>query len=532
MSPHSIPTLIGGSVVLFLGLFVFIKNRRSPINISFLLFSLSISFWLFGYTAAYSVKEEAIATFFCRLACVSAMFTAPTFYHLITNLLKIKGERGFVTLSYLAMVALTPLFLFSNYFLVGTYRYFWGNYSKAGPLHPLYLVIFFTIFSRVLFILFSKYREYEKSTPIEATRIKYLLIAILAGLLGAIDYLPKYGIAIYPFGFAFEILLAAIIAYTIIKYRLMDIEVVIRKGLVYSSLITLITLIYLLTILLLERIFQGVIGYKSLPLTIAAACVIAILFQPLKNKIQSFVDKYFFKGTREEVARENERLMEEIRRSERLRSVGTLAAGMAHEIKNPLSAIKTFAEYLPVKYEDKVFREKFNSIVTKEVDKINHIVSQLLDFSKPIPLTIKETDIHILIDETVNLLSNDLLKRKIELKRDYQAGDGVIKIDPLQLKQALLNMFLNAIDAINSDGVIHIQTYRENNKFFLRISDTGCGISKEKLSHIFDPFYSTKEKGTGLGLSVVHRIVKDHGGSIHAESHPGSGSTFLLKLRC
>ena len=532
MNPHSIPTLIGGAVVLFLGLFVFLKNRKSPINISFLLFSLSISFWLFGYTAAYSVKEDTISTFFCRLACVSAMFTAPTFYHLITNLLKIKDERRFVALSYLAMIAFTPLFLFTNYFLTGTYKYFWGTYSKAGPLHPLYLIIFFSIFLRVLFILFSKYREYEKSTSIEATRIKYLLIAILAGLLGAIDYLPKYGIEIYPFGFAFEILLAAIIAYTIIKYRLMDIEVVIRKGLVYSSLITLISVIYLLTILLLERIFQGVIGYKSLPLTIAAACVIAILFQPLKNKIQYFVDKHFFRGTQGEIVRENKRLMEEIRRTERLRSVGTLAAGMAHEIKNPLSAIKTFAEYLPVKYEDKTFREKFHSIITKEVDKINHIVSQLLDFSKPSPLTIKETDIHILIDETVNLLNNDLLRRKIELKREYQTSNSVAKIDPLQLKQALLNMFLNAIDAINSDGSIHVQTYRNNGKFFLKISDTGCGISKEKLPHIFDPFYSTKEKGTGLGLSIVHRIIKDHGGSIHVESHPESGSTFTLKLGC
>jgi len=323
---------------------------------------------------------------------------------------------------------------------------------------------------------------------------------------------------------------ALITAYAIIKYRLMDINIIIRKGLIYSALVTLITTIYFIVILLTERLFKGIVGYTSFFSTVIAISIIAFLFQPLKNKIQSFIDKYFFKGTQEEMARENERLMEEIQRTERLRSVGTLAAGMAHEIKNPLSAIKTFTEYLPQKHNDPEFVDKFHRIVSMETEKINDIVQQLLDFSKPKPLHLEEVHLHDIIDGTLHLLSKDLINRRVDMQRSYDNELSKIYGDRTQLEQVFLNIFLNAIEAMVNGGNLGVATQRTNKWFTVKISDTGVGISRDQLHRVFDPFFSTKTNGTGLGLSIVHGIIKKHGGSVEIESVVGKGSTFIIKL--
>ncbi|MDB4349781.1 ATP-binding protein, partial [Omnitrophica bacterium] len=228
--------------------------------------------------------------------------------------------------------------------------------------------------------------------------------------------------------------------------------------------------------------------------------------------------------------RENIRLREELQRSEKLKAVGTLAAGMAHEIKNPLSAIKTFTEYLPEKHNDPSFRDKFKRIVGSEVEKINNIVGQVLDFAKPKPLSLKKTDMHVLLDDTLSLLSNDLLQKRINVVKEYVSSKLNVDVDPNQLKQAFLNIFLNAIDAMPKGGSLTISTAKKNNNIAISVQDTGCGIPKKNIPHLFDPFYSNKEGSTGLGLSIVHGIIKKHNGSIVVESGEGKGSKFIVKL--
>ncbi len=231
------------------------------------------------------------------------------------------------------------------------------------------------------------------------------------------------------------------------------------------------------------------------------------------------------------LAKENERLMEEIRRGDRLKAVATLAAGMAHEIKNPLTSIKTFTEYLDTKYNDESFRDKFKRIVGGEVDKINTIVGHLLDFAKPKPLSLQKVDIYNAIDETLSLLSNDFIKKRIDIVREYNTKElSTINADPNRLKQAFLNLFLNAMDAMKNGGKMIVNTRLSGNNLEITIEDTGSGIPKKDIPHIFDPFYSTKENGTGLGLSIVYGIIKEHGGSITCESEVGKGTKFIITL--
>jgi two-component system sensor histidine kinase HydH len=274
------------------------------------------------------------------------------------------------------------------------------------------------------------------------------------------------------------------------------------------------------------------LGIRSIFIALGVFTVIALCFKPLERKIQELIDKLLFKKTRETLEAENRLLLEEVQKQDRLRSIATLAAGMAHEIKNPLTTIKTFAEYRPDKYDDPDFRKKFSKIAVDEVERVNHIVGQLLDFAKPKAPDLKPTRIEGVIDETLDLLSNNLLKARIQIAKEYSPTPEV-PVDRNQMKQVFLNLFLNSIHAMPQGGVLTVATSSNGSKPGIRISvrDTGKGIAKEHLSHIFDPFYTTNsESGTGLGLAIVYGIVKEHGGTIRASSEEGKGAEFEIRL--
>ncbi|MBI3616507.1 MAG: GAF domain-containing protein, partial [Candidatus Omnitrophica bacterium] len=242
MSPYSIPPLIGAIFSILIGFFVLSKNRHSQNNLSFFFFCLSVFVWLFGYTIVYSTQDATLALFFCRVACAGACFTAPAFYHFSVSFLDLKKERRFVLLAYLTMGLIASFSLVSPYFLSGTWRYYWGYYSKAGLLHPIYLVIFFGMFGRGFYLL-SKEIIKGGHTRTRKLQLQYVFIAYVIALMGAIDYIPKYGVEFYPFGFTLEILFLFIVAYAILRYRLLDINVVMTRmalfAVVYIPLLVL-----------------------------------------------------------------------------------------------------------------------------------------------------------------------------------------------------------------------------------------------------------------------------------------------------
>ena len=324
--------------------------------------------------------------------------------------------------------------------------------------------------------------------------------------------------------------------FVILKYNLMDINIIIRKSLIYSLLVTTITLIFLISVLISERLFHRIIHYQNIATSIIMASLIALIFIPLKNKIQDLVDRAFFNATPMEMSQQNEQLRQEITHSERMKSIAILASGMAHEIKNPLTPIKTFSEQLPSRLDDKEFLLKFSRIINKEVDRIDSLVQELLNFAKPSPPELKEVNIHQLIEQTLDLLNNEIIRHKINLNASFENKNILIHIDPQQIKQALLNIFLNAIEAMPNNGTLNISTSvvvrseATKQSLIIEITDTGCGINPKDLSHIFDPFFSKKNHGTGLGLSITHEIIKNHNGIIFTESELGKGTTFKIEL--
>ena len=242
---------------------------------------------------------------------------------------------------------------------------------------------------------------------------------------------------------------------------------------------------------------------------------------------------------------ELKKLEQQIRRTDRLASLGTLAAGMAHEIKNPLVSMKTFTQLLPERYDDPDFRETFSRLLGDEVTRIDRIVNQLLRFARPTKPSLAPLKLHIVVDNTLNLVKQQLRQHNISLIREYHAETDTILGDSDMLVQALLNFFLNAIDAMDERGELKVSTRIikepthqfdlwgqpvESTRLRLTISDTGKGIAKENLIHVFDPFFTTKASGTGLGLSVSHGIIHEHDGVIDVESEPGQGTSFHLNF--
>jgi two-component system sensor histidine kinase HydH len=218
--------------------------------------------------------------------------------------------------------------------------------------------------------------------------------------------------------------------------------------------------------------------------------------------------------------REIKHLEEKIRRSEKMAAVGKLAAGVAHEIRNPLSSIKGFAKFLSHSLSDRPREQEYAGIMAKEVDRINSVVTDLLTFARPLKFEPVPTDVAELVEHTVRLVEADARRQHVDIHRRIMPGLKKSLLDANQITQALLNLLLNSFGEVDSGGTITVGAEHNGFQRELKIwvEDNGPGIPKNLMDKIFDPFYTTKDKGTGLGLAIVHKIAENHGAEILVES--------------
>jgi two-component system sensor histidine kinase HydH len=233
---------------------------------------------------------------------------------------------------------------------------------------------------------------------------------------------------------------------------------------------------------------------------------------------------------------EIKRLEAQVRRTEKLAAIGRLAAGVAHEIRNPLSSIRGFAYLLGRGHEKETPEREYADVMVREIDRINHVVSDLLNFSRPMKLEPESTKLADLIDHVVSLVSADAKTLGITISIDCEADLPPLWLDPNQITQALLNLMLNAINAIETEGVVEIRASLDHagEGFEIQVTDSGPGIDPGVQEKIFEPFFTTRERGTGLGLAMVRKIAENHDGGVSVESPlPGksSGTRFTLFLR-
>ena len=285
----------------------------------------------------------------------------------------------------------------------------------------------------------------------------------------------------------------------------------------------------------------------------AAVCVPSLMEGKLKGFLmlgeklsgdmyaQEDLDMFTALAKQAAMAVENAEAYEELRntrdqlvQAERLSTIGRFAADMAHEIKNPLQALKTFFELLPMKYDRPDFREGFSQIARQEVERIDHFVRQLATYTNPKPPKFQTVELHQVVDGVLALLENDIANRRIELRKGYSRNGLTVEADRDQMKQVFLNLVMNSVEAMSPEegktNQLEIIAYPDGKTLVAKVRDTGCGIPPERLSSLFTPFTSTKEKGTGLGLSIVQSILWAHHGDVKVESEVGRGTTITITL--
>jgi signal transduction histidine kinase len=414
----------------------------------------------------------------------------------------------------------TPLFVADVRPMLG-FRF----YPEAGMVYP-----YFAIFVLICFVYgtFRLILSYRNSMGARRNQLLYVMIAVLIGFLGGITaFFPIWGVH-FPVLSHFALpLYVMIVIYAIVKHKLLDISIILREGLIYSALTILFAGFYALAVLTTNYLFSN-LNFAPLLTVVLVVFVSVLIFQPARDRIQRVVDRLFFRGefsyqkTINDLSVENQKLFRSLLRADKLAALGTLSAGMAHEIKNPLASIKGMSQVLEENLPDPDFIKKYQGVVSRQIDRINDLVEKLLRFGQPKELCLSKFSLNQVMEEILSLLENQCRKRSIRVIKDLK-GLPAIEGDAGQLSQVFMNLFLNAIQAMPQGGSLSISSdLRSPNYICIEVSDTGAGIPSGKIDNVFDPFFSTKEVGSGMGLAVAYRIVKEHGGEINVESEVAS----------
>jgi len=230
-----------------------------------------------------------------------------------------------------------------------------------------------------------------------------------------------------------------------------------------------------------------------------------------------------FEDVTKEIKMENE-----MRRISELAAIGQLAASIAHELRNPLSSIKGAAQYIRKEYEDHAAVREFLDIIIEEVNVLNKVTTEFLDFARPTKFNLRETDINDVLFRTLQFMQVDITKQGVQVEQELAYDAPRIIADDKQLEQVFRNMVLNALQAMPDGGTLAVSTCGLPDGVSVTVADTGTGIPEEKLDQIFEPFFTTKTKGTGLGLAIVKKIIENHGGKIAVKSQVGRGTAFEI----
>jgi len=233
---------------------------------------------------------------------------------------------------------------------------------------------------------------------------------------------------------------------------------------------------------------------------------------------------------------ELQHLRKEVERSQRLAAVGSLAAGVAHEIRNPLNAISMASqrlkrEYVPADEEKRAEFGTLAGVIRDEIRRLNGIIEEFLTFSKGRRLELRDCPVQEILGKIVTLISEEASAKGISLRTDWGNKPIVIPMDRDKLQQAVFNLVKNAMESISGEGIVTLSVRNaEKGRVSVRITDTGCGMTTEEVDRVFNPEYTTKEKGLGLGLPLAHEIIRGHGGEIRVLSRKGQGTTFEILL--
>jgi two-component system sensor histidine kinase HydH len=221
-----------------------------------------------------------------------------------------------------------------------------------------------------------------------------------------------------------------------------------------------------------------------------------------------------------------------MRESERLAAVGRMAAGVAHEVRNPLSSIKGLALLLKGKFSENSNERETAGLLVEQVERMNRTVSELLSFARPAPLSLQKVSLNEFLNDILRLIDTDARSNNIQTHLELAPDLQDIAADPDRLNQVFINLLLNGVQAMESGGelIVTAKNGSDDKTVEIKVHDNGCGISQEHIPQLFYPYFTTKATGTGIGLAISQKIINDHKGSIKIDSVEGSGTTVTVVL--
>lgn len=493
---------------------------------------ISILGWGIGSALIGLQSDPAVANNLWKITYSSVLIIPVFFLHLVYYItgkqpdliLRLAYIQVGVSIAFTLMGLMfpaAPIYVFDEFYYHGNSNFYLASFV-------MWLAV--TCYSHGLLFI-----HYKKLLNTNSTLFRIFLLSLPLGFGGGTtNFLPPFGLEIYPFGNLLVPFYCILIVYAIVKVESFELKAL-DRGITYSLLLFLVSFVYMVAILYLDRSFQSILNYKSFYFSASIAFILGLVFVPLRYRIQSLLDSIVYKKSYEDLTEQNQKLLEQVTISEKYRTLATLASGIAHEIRNPLTIIKTFTEFLPKQHQDSDFVHKYARLTQKEVIRIENLVSQLMNYSKPNPPQFVRTPIKPLLIDSLDVLSNQLLSKKINLHLHLGIDEGLeLNVDRNQLHQVILNIVQNAIEAMPEGGDLYVQALLEispaDRRLVLGFRDTGPGINHEQLKQIFDPFFTQKDFGTGLGLAIVQSIIENHHGKIIARSQVGEGTEMSIEL--
>ncbi len=674
-----------GNVVL--GSFVLARDRR-PLHTAFALLTSVLVLWNLDIFGLYFFENPDTALTWTRTFRVGPILTPTgviTFAYVFAERTDWRWRSG---VWFSAAISIVLLIANSFDLLVARLQKLdWGYYPVGTGFYNLLSLSFVLAVAYSSVVLLSEIRSSD--SPRKRVQARLWLLAATAALpLGLTNLLPAYGVRVYPLGNLANVVYVGIVAYGIVRHRLMDIDVVVTKGMAYAAVSLVLIVPAFSGTLWLQRASFGRIHPEFSLAILLLLVAIGVLFPTLRLRAESRIEQSLFRekhqyrvalsaftrsivrildrdklirevastlsrtlgldriaialleegkhaftvqhavgmppatdefpkqhpfitaltrcqevvlreeleatsaragvsevcqyngwevcipltvgneligfislgrkrnlepffaedlellgmlGAEASIALENARLYEElkrsqdiIRRADRLSALGTLAAGIAHEVRNPLVSIQTFFQLAPDRLHDEEFFSTFLGMAANEVKRISDLISELLSFARSPTRSLGPLNLKEVVERVVTLLEPEARKHKLTMTHVLPADLPLVHADSDQIKQVLINLMINAIQATPSGGTVSVvgQAVQNHDPPFVRlhVHDTGVGIPQERLNDIFNPFFTTKDKGTGLGLSIAHQIVVEHGGSLSVESKEGSGTSFFIDL--
>lgn len=515
-------------------LFVFLHKPRTPVKVLWSLYCLGASAWGLGIFYLFTTDSHDTALFWGRVINLDAIFIPVFFFNFVTLLTNTYDRyKNTVKLYYgVFIIYFLVALVFPQYYVSGvSAKLNFRFYPDAGFTYYFFPFLFFALFIHGFSIL---YKAYQKASSIKRNQYKYFFIATLIGIPGGTTtFFPVFNIPIFPFGAVCVPLYMFAIAYIVVKHRLMDVRIVIRKGVIYTILASFITLLYLGTIYVVERMFHHVFGYQSAMGSIASIVLIGVLFVPLKDYVQSFVDRYLFKATYLQVVEQNDILKQQVVRAERYQIMSSLSRRIIDELKSPLTALVVYSYHLPNKLNDEAFLNKFVTAFDKELVRLQGLIKQLSDFSEVKPLDLQPVNVIATVNDLLDHLTIHLQEKNIRLFKYYKDSEEImVSADMNQLKRALYIFLANSVKLTSSHGQIWVGIDDNADNLEISVKDTGTGLSQEDLAQIFDPFFSTSKGGDDMNMSLAQaqNIISHHGGKVMVDSQLNVGTEWIIQL--